>query len=237
MNSNVTVFPSFNSVSNKRTLQKSCNTTESNLIHTLYQISPILFSEDMINALFKIYEQEEFNILNFSLFQELAKCEMFMDFLKNDSEEKNKNFEKVFNIYFNCLAATRLNINAIIFKNKVCTLLKMNIKIPSYRSGVSLKNINVNVSTTYKPLDTNNITATCDIVNVIKEGFFNSIDSSNIETFTFTPQTATVVIQGPMLKNIINSTINMQSQLMQTGRAHGIKIEPFIENTNKKLLI
>lgn len=231
------VFPTFNATTNKRNMQKSCTATESNLIEKLFEISQILFTEDLINTLFKIYDQEEFNILNMGLFQELSKCDILMDFSKNDVEERSKSFDKIFNIYFNALAATRLNVNAIIFKNKICTLLKMNLKVPSYRNGVSLKNINVNISTTYKPLDSNNITATCDIINVIKEGFFNSIDTSNIETFHYTPQMATVIVQGPFLKNIMNSCINLQCQLMQAGRAHGMKIEPFIENTNKKLTI
>lgn len=231
------MFPSYNALNNKRALQSSCTATEKQLIDTLYNISQILFTEDFINTIFKIYECEEFNISNFALFQEISKCDMFMDFLKNDNEDKTKSFEKIFNIYFNCLAKNKININAIALKNKICTLLKMTIKIPSYKSGVSLKNINVNIATTYKPLDNNSITAACDIVNVIKESFFNSINTSNIESFTFTPHTSSVVIQGPLLKQIMVCVLNMQEQLLQSAKSYGVKIDPFIEKVNSKLTL
>ncbi|QBB28701.1 hypothetical protein HgNV_096 [Homarus gammarus nudivirus] len=228
------VFPSYTPVNNKKTLQHNCNVNEAQLLEKLYSAEQIIFTEDFINTLFKIYDAEEFNISNFILFQELVNCNLFMDFLKNETEDKNKQYEKVFNIYFNALAHTRLNVNAIIFKNKICTLLKMTIKLPSYRSGISLKNINVNIATSYKPIDTNQITARCDIISVIKEGFFNSLNASNVETFNFSPHISNVVVQGPLLKNILNSTISMQNQLIQSGRSYGVKLEPFIEDAKKK---
>ncbi|UBZ25688.1 hypothetical protein QKT26_gp98 [Carcinus maenas nudivirus] len=231
------IFPSYSATTNKRILQKNCNTNESQVIEKLYGISQTLFTDEFINILFKIYDMEEFNILNFGLFDGLTKCDMFMEYLKNDNTEKNKSFEKIFNIYFNVLSHTRLNINSVVFKNKICSLLKMTIKVPSYRSGIGMKYITANISTSFKPNNTDIITARCDIVNVIKEGFFKSINNSNIERFNFSPQISTVVIQGPLLKQVLNGVMNLQSQLMQAGKSHGVKVEPFIENTQKKLEI
>lgn len=236
MDSASTIFPSYNSSTNKTTLQKNCVGNEG-LIDKLFDISPNLFSEEVINALFKIYDTEDFNLLNFSLFQELTKCNVFVDYVNNDNVEKNNGLEKCFNFYFSALACTRLgvNLNAVNFKNKICTLLKINLKLPSYRSGMNIKNINVNVSSSYKPAETEHITANCDIVNVIKEEFFNTLDMSNVEMFHYTPQIANVALPGPTLKRVFNSVINMQCQLLEIGKAHGMKIEPFIENNNKKL--
>ncbi|UOT91855.1 CmNV_097-like protein [Aratus pisonii nudivirus] len=231
------IFPTYNTITNKAIILKSVSSTESNLLEKLYSLSKILFTEEFINTLFKIYDHDEFNILNLNYLHELSKCAMFVDYMKNDDEERNKHYDKLFNIYFNALSNTRLNNNAVVFKNKICSILKMTLKINSFKSGISLKNINVNISTTYKPSENNNITATCDIVNVIKEGFFKSIDPSNIEMFSYVPQVANVVVQGPILKNVINGILNLQTQLIQAGNAHGMKVEPFIENTHKKMIL
>lgn len=196
-----------------------------------------MFTFETITTLFKIYEQEEFNVLNFGIFSEVVKCPLFVDYIKGDSEDRMRDIDAVFNIYFNGLAATRLNVNPVVFKNKVCTLLKMNLRIPAYRGGISIKNVQVNVSNNYKPAEISKITATSDIGNVIKHTFFNSINISGVETFTFAPQMANVIIQGPILRNVMNSIVNMQAQCMQIAKAHGVQVQPFIENTKNKFSI
>lgn len=196
-----------------------------------------MFSHSLITTLFKIYEQEEFNVLNFGIFSEIMKCPLFIDYVKSDNEDKIRDIDIVFNIYFNGLAATKLNVNPVIFKNKVCTLLKMNLRVPAYRGGISIKNVQVNISNTYKPMELNKVTASSDIANIIKQKFFNSINVSNVQHFHFVPQMANVIIQGPILRNVINSAMNMQAQCMQVATAHGVQIEPFIENTKNKFVI
>ncbi|UVX94957.1 hypothetical protein CsNV_097 [Callinectes sapidus nudivirus] len=230
----MTMFPTYNPVNNKRVLKDHVNTNEGQVLEKLYGISQSLFSEDFITTLFKIYEIEEFNISNFYLLQELSKCDMFMEYLKNENPEKMKNFEKVFNIYFSALAHTKLNINATVFKNKICTLLKLNIKVPSYKSGITLKNIHANVSTTFKPIVENTITARCDITNVLRDSFQTSISSSRVEKFSFAPQNSNVIISGPVIKNTLNGALQLQSLLLDSSKAMGVSTRPYIENTYKK---
>lgn len=194
-----------------------------------------MFSLDFINTLLKLYSTDEFTISNASLFSELTKCNLFVDFAASTDDEKTKDFEKVLNIYFGALAGTRPNINAIVLKNKVCSLLKMVIKIPTYKNGISMKYINVNVSSTYKPSEYNNITAACDIVNVVKDFFVNSTEKASVENFTFSPHMSSVVMHGPILKNVIASMMNMQSQMLQSGLSFGVQVQPFLENVNQKL--
>ncbi|UVT30889.1 hypothetical protein PvNV_085 [Penaeus vannamei nudivirus] len=230
------IFPYTNTITNKNTLKENvANVVEKNFIDSLSTISPIMFTSDFINILFKIYSTDEFTLSNAILFSELMKCNVFVDFAKSDDEEKAVNFERVLNIYFNALAGTRPNINAVAMKHKICSLLKMKIKIPSFKNGISLKHINVNISTTYKPSETACITAACDIVNVVKDFFLNSTERSTVENFAFTPHLSTVVMNGPILKNVISSMMNMQSQMIQNGIPFGVQVQPFIDNVGQKI--
>lgn len=224
-----------NTIDNKNALKgNTTNATERGLLDNLATLSPIMFSLDFINTLFKLYSTDEFTVSNASLFTDLTKCNLFVDFASSTDEEKSKDFEKVLNIYFNALAGTRPNINAVVMKNKVCSLLKMVIKIPTYKNGISMRYINVNVSSTYKPMEYNNITAACDIVNVVKDFFVNSTEKASVETFTFTPHMSSVIMHGPILKNVITSMMNMQSQMLQCGLSFGVQVQPFLDNIGQK---
>ncbi|UHB41837.1 hypothetical protein MrNuV_ORF114 [Macrobrachium rosenbergii nudivirus] len=226
------MFPSFNSINNKNMMKQNCNQTEKDIIEELYNISSIMFTEDFINNLYEVYEMDEFDILSFSKLDYLKKCDIFVDFIKSENDSIKKSFEKLFNLYFNSLSYCSLNLNPISIKNKILTILKMVIKVPNYKNGISLKNINVSVSSTYKPTANNEITAACDVVNVIKESFFNSVDTASVQKFTFAPRNSNLLLQGPILSNTMNALISLQDQIIHSSKMYGIKIEPFIEKTN-----
>nr|WOZ57676.1 hypothetical protein MmNV_83 [Menippe mercenaria nudivirus] len=231
------MFPSHNSTANKITIQKTCNSQESGIIDKLFSLVPYMFHHDTLSTILKIYEQEEFNVFNLSMFTVLMKCPLFVDYVKVESEEKINAIEFVLNIYFNGISSTRLNINPTVLKNKICSLLKISFRIPAHRGGLSIKNPTVSISSNYKKTSTNKITASSDIANIIKQSMLNPVDTHNATRFTFVPYISNVTVQGPILKNLANSVINMQTLLMETALSHGAQIEPFIENNKNKFAI
>ncbi len=230
------IFPYLNSTQNRNTLiDKTSNAQEKTLIENLGQISPILFTANFIQVLFKLYALDVYNIHSASMLSELLKCNIFNELSRLDNQEEIDSLEKILNIYFNSLANTTPGVSAMQLKTKICSLVKMEIKIPAYKNGITMKNINVNVSSNYKPTEGKIITASCDIVNVIKDNFINNADHATIEQFSFTPKMSSVQLQGPILKDVMNAELNMQSQMITNGISFGVHVDSFIENTKRQL--
>lgn len=235
--SNSVTFPSYDPVTNKTTIQKSCNSAESGIIDRIATMVPQMFTFDTISAIFKVYEQEEFSVLNFHLFSDLMKCPLFVDYATTENGDKTRDIDAVLTLYFNGLAGGRINANPVTLKNKICTLLKMNLRVPSLKGGLTISKVTVNVSNRYKPSDTSKITASSDIANVIKQRLFQSINGSAPERYPFSPEMANVTLQGPVLTLLITQFVNLQSQFMEVSKAHGIEIEPFVENLKNKFAL
>lgn len=239
MNSSVgdIIFPSESMLNNKNNMINGRSVDDVQLLNSLYSVASSVYTCNFINTLYTIYDSDSFKLKDLEMLVKLNTCELLTDYSLETNDDKNKEYEKALNVYFSALSKFRSHINAQTFKHKICSLLKMDIKIPSYRNGISLKNINVNISTAYKAKDSEALSTTNDVASTIRSHYLNSLDSAKVDNFSYSPQMASVVLQGPILKHIMNSIVNLQGMLLETGKSFGVKLEPFIESNNSKLLL
>lgn len=211
-------------------------TKDSSILHKLFTTDSILFDEGFISTIINLGLKNDYTINDFSQIIMIQDVGIFNDFSKNTNEKVDKSWDSVFDIYFQCITA-QTDINPNTLKIKICTLLKMKISIPNYNNSINFKNTNVSISSNYKPKEVDRAELGCDISNMVKNSFFSAIEYTEKQSFTYSPYTSSISLQGPILNMLVTNILLLQENLLQTASACGAKVKPFINNnTSEKIL-
>uniref|UniRef100_A0AAU8GCH1 Uncharacterized protein n=1 Tax=Faxonius propinquus nudivirus TaxID=3139431 RepID=A0AAU8GCH1_9VIRU len=205
------------------------NTSSKDSLTKLWKIDPILFDPNFIANMIALAEKNEYKIDNFDDISSLRKSSVFRDFIKQTTDALITKFDFLFEIYFQAITEQTRKPSSVI-KTRILTLLKLQLNIPSINNSINFKNSIINVSSSYKPKETERATAACDIAIMVENMFYSAIKNAPSQTFTYSSQPSTLTLQGPILKMLLRNIIMLQDELLNAAIACGVKVEPFITN-------
>lgn len=209
----------------------SLNRETSEKLKILFSTDQILFSPSFINTVISIGECKSYNINDLDVISTLMQSIVFRDYVNYTDAESIAAYNKLFEVYFKAICKD-LNKQHMAIKNKILSLLKINITIPSIRDGINITNPLINVSTTYTPRDKKLITTNTDIRSIIRNNFGIAISEAMEETFVYSAHPMNTELSGPVLNNLISIIISFQKEMLVNATACSVRTEPFISNSS-----
>jgi len=212
------------------------NVQSCEILDKIYGVSQTMFDENFVNTIITLASLSEYNINHFADIVNLRTASLFADFAANTSVDNAKGYDGIFNIYFDAICIGGPKQGSVV-KTKICTLLKLTITIPNSTNSFQIKNATASISSSYKPSKSSKSVAACDIQNIIKSSFFEAVQDSNTEKFSYTTWSNNVTMQGPILNMLLGNLVQYQEVLLETSAACGAEIAPFIINTASSKLL
>lgn len=216
-------------------LIKKTNPRYEQVLTSLFEFDPNMFSNEIIDLFKMIGTMKEFTFSNLGLLYKLTNLRIISNYLSfNENSEDRKSIIQPMNIFILCLVQTfAMATSAQHITNSLIQLLGIKI-IPDSTSYGSINAVTARVKF---PVMTQfqNITITSDV-----EGLFNASIAENnrqimeteTKTFTFTPGTEKAVYSAPLIQTVIKAMIHLQMFMTRHSAENQIELKPFINLDN-----
>ena len=209
--------------------------TNKEVIKTLYETDKLLFSPEFINSIIILGEKSEYNINDFHHLTVILICPFFATYMKITDNSLLQYQHEVLDEYFKAICED-LNKQHRAIKNRILTLLRLKLTIPTIQSSLSFNNPTVSISSTYRPKEQELATAGCDIKNILKHTFYKAVKDSNSQSYTHNSYPSSIQLQGPILNKLATYTLILQQEIMRQSNACGVKTKTFVRNTHNMSL-
>jgi hypothetical protein len=218
------------------------NKKKEEILNTLYNTQPVMFSNIVISALQTIAIKREFHIDLFQQMQPILKLIIINDYarLKDNAIDKLQS-ESLIDVYVtslvNAFLITGDGVTGTSLKNKLIQLLNLTIiPTPMYGaifSTTAVASIKFPVITPEKMCTLNS-----DLENVLNSDLNNYKDlilATPTETFTYTPATSKILYSKPLIYSVVEALVGLENTLMGHALEHRIKVNRFLNVESSKL--
>lgn len=200
------------------------------IIEQLYDTDKLLFDPNFIDTIIKIGEKNEYNIQDFAELSTILISTFFKSYITTTDHNLLTQFHHYCDEYFKAICYD-LNKQHMSIKNKILTLLRLKLTVPSIQSNLSFHNPTVSISSNYRPKEQELATAGCDIKNILQNNYFKSVKDCPSITYSYNSHPGSIQLQGPILNKLATYTLILQQEIMRHANACGVKTKPFIRNT------